>query len=57
MNRVRIVIEPEAKLDIRAARDFYSDKGDHTSERFRDDLTQVFDLLSRHPESVAIRVW
>jgi len=54
VNRVRIVIEPEAKSDIRAARDFYSDKGDHTSERFRDDLTQVFDLLSRHPESVAI---
>ena len=24
------------------------------SERFRDELTQVFDLLSRHPESVAI---
>lgn len=54
MNRVRIVIEPEAKSDIRAARDFYSDKGDHTSEGFRDDLTQVFDLLSRHSESVAI---
>ncbi|MCE2815478.1 MAG: type II toxin-antitoxin system RelE/ParE family toxin [Planctomycetaceae bacterium] len=52
MNRVSIVIEPAAKLDIRSARDFYSDKGENTSERFRDELTQVFDLLSRHPEGV-----
>ncbi len=54
MNRVTIVIEPEAKSDIRAARDYYSDKGDNTSERFRDELTQVFDLLSRYPEAVAV---
>ena len=54
MNRVSIVIEPAAKLDIRSARDFYSDKGENTSERFRDELTQVFDLLSRHPEAVAV---
>ncbi|MFN7845061.1 MAG: type II toxin-antitoxin system RelE/ParE family toxin [Pirellula sp.] len=54
MNRVPIVIEPEAKSDIRAARDYYSDKGENTSERFRDELTQVFDLLSRHPEGVAV---
>ncbi len=54
MNRVRIVIEPEAKSEIRAARDYYSDKGDHTSERFRDELTQGFDLQARHPEAVAI---
>lgn len=54
MNRVPIVIEPEAKSDIRAARDYYFDKGDKTSERFRDELTQVFDLLSRHPEAVAV---
>jgi plasmid stabilization system protein ParE len=52
VNRVSIVIEPAAKLDIRSARDFYSDKGENTSERFRDELTQVFDLLSRHPEGV-----
>jgi hypothetical protein len=32
----------------------YSDKGENTSERFRDELTQVFDLLSRHPEAVAV---
>ncbi len=54
MNRVPIVIEPAAKSDIRAARDYYSDKGQFTSERFRDELTQAFDLLSRHPEAVAI---
>lgn len=54
MNQVRIVIEPAAESDIRAARDYYSDKGEHTSERFRDELTQVFDLLSRHPEAVAV---
>ncbi len=54
MNRVPVVIEPEAKSDIRAARDYYFDKGDNTSERFRDELTQVFDLLSRHPEAVAV---
>ncbi len=54
MNRVPIVIEPEAKSDIRAARDYYFYKGDNTSERFRDELTQVFDLLSRHPEAVAV---
>ena len=49
-----IVIEPEAKSDIRAARDYYSDKGDQTSDRFRDELTQIFELLSRHPEAVAV---
>ena len=54
MNRVPIVIEPEAKSDIRVARDYYSDKSDQTSERFRDELTQVLDLLSRHPEAVAV---
>jgi plasmid stabilization system protein ParE len=54
VNRVPIVIEPEAKSDIRAARDYYSDKGDQTSDRFRDELTQIFELLSRHPEAVAV---
>ncbi len=54
VNRVPIVIEPAAKLDIRSARDYYSDKGENTSERFRDELTQVFDFLSRHPEAVAV---
>ena len=54
VNRVPIVIEPTAKSDIRNARDYYSDKGENTSERFRDELTQVFDLLSRHPEAVAV---
>ena len=54
LNRVPIVIEQAAKTDIRSARDYYSDKGENTSERFRDELTQVFDLLSRHPEAVAV---
>jgi len=47
VNRVPIVIEPAAKSDIRSARDYYSDRGENTSERFRDELAQVFDLLSR----------
>lgn len=54
MNRVPIVIEPAAKSDIRSARDYYCDKGENTSKRFRDELTQVFDFLSRHPEAVAV---
>ena len=54
VKRVQIVIGPTAKSDIRSARDYYSDKGENTSERFRDELTQVFDLLSRHPEAVAV---
>ena len=54
VSQVPIVIEPTAKSDIRNARDYYSDKGENTSERFRDELTQVFDLLSRHPEAVAV---
>jgi plasmid stabilization system protein ParE len=54
VNRVPIIIEPAAKSDIRAARDYYSDRGQNTSERFRDELIQAFDLLSRHPEAVAI---
>jgi hypothetical protein len=38
VKRVAVVIEPEAKADIRAARDYYLDKGDQTSERFSDEL-------------------
>ena len=54
MNRVQIVIEPGAKSDILAVRHYYSDKGEHTFERFSDELIQVFDFLSRHPEAVAV---
>ena len=54
VNRVPIVIEPAAKSDIRTARDYYSGKGENISERFRDELTQVFDLVSRHPEAIAV---
>lgn len=54
MNRVPIIIEPAAKSDIRGAQAYYSDKGENTSERFRDTLIQAFDLLSRYPEAVAI---
>lgn len=54
MNRVPIVIELEAKSDIRAARNYYSRKGNHTSQRFRDELISLFDTLSSHPESVAV---
>jgi plasmid stabilization system protein ParE len=51
---VPVVIEPAAKQDIRAARDYYSDKGVGTSEKFRDELNSHFDLFSRHPEGVSI---
>jgi plasmid stabilization system protein ParE len=54
VNRVPIVIEPAPKSDIRSARDYYSDRGENTSERFRDELILVFDLLSRYPEAVAV---
>jgi plasmid stabilization system protein ParE len=54
VNRVPVVVEPAAKSDIRAVRDYYSDKGLFTSERFRDELIQAFDLVSLHPEAVAI---
>ena len=54
MNRERLVIEPKAKSDIQAARDYYSDNGENTSERFRDELTRVFDLLSCNPEAIAV---
>ena len=54
VNRVPIVVEPEAKSDIRTARDYYSGKGENISERFRDELTQVFDLVSRHSEAIAV---
>ncbi len=54
MTTSRIIIEPLAKQDIRAARSYYSDKGEDTSHRFRDELIRVLDLLSRHPEAVVI---
>lgn len=54
MNQVPIVIEPEAKSDIAAARDYYSLKGEHLSDRFRDELTRALEQLSHHPESVAV---
>jgi len=54
VKRVAVVIEPEAKADIRAARDYYLDKGYQTSERFRDELIHALDLLSQHPDSVAV---
>lgn len=56
MSRFRIVIEPLAKADIRAARDYYLDKGENSVQRFKDDLTQVLDFLARHPEAVAMAV-
>jgi plasmid stabilization system protein ParE len=54
VNQVPIVIEPEAKSDIVAARDYYSLKGEHLSNRFRDELTRALEQLSHHPESVAV---
>ncbi|MFM8251820.1 MAG: type II toxin-antitoxin system RelE/ParE family toxin [Planctomycetota bacterium] len=54
MTRVRIIIEPEAKSDIRAARDYYRDKGERVAKRFQNELIELLDLLSQHPESVAI---
>ena len=54
LRSVPVVIEPAAKHDIRAARDYYSDKGEGTSERFRDELNRNFDLFSRYSEATAI---
>lgn len=54
MSVARVVIEPGAKQDIRNARDYYSDKGGALSDDFRDELIRIFDLLSRHPEAVAV---
>ena len=54
MNNAQVIIEPEAKQDIRDARDYYYDKGEDSSARFREELNRNFDLFSRHPESAAI---
>ncbi len=54
MSTVRVIIEPAAKQDIRAARDDYADKGERACDHFRDELLRNFDLISRHPEAVAI---
>jgi len=56
VSTVRVVIEQAAKQDIRAARDYYADKGESTPGDFRDELIRLFDLLSRHPEAIAIAV-
>jgi plasmid stabilization system protein ParE len=50
----RIIIEPAAKQDVLAARNYYATKSDSASDSFREELIQVLDLLSRHPESCAI---
>lgn len=49
-----VVIEQDAKQDIRNARDYYADKGENTSSDFRDELSLTFDFFARHPEAVAI---
>ena len=54
VNRVPIVIEQAAKSDIRSAREYYSDRGENTSERFRDELAQVFDLPSQASRAAEI---
>jgi plasmid stabilization system protein ParE len=54
VNVVRVIIEPGAKQDIRAARNYYADKGENTSENFREELNLTFELFSRHPEATAI---
>lgn len=54
MSTIRVVIEPAAKQDIRAARDYYADKGENTASDFRDELNRAFDLFTRYPEATAI---
>ena len=54
MNTARVIVEQDAKQDIRDARDYYADKGKNTSTDFRDELIRTFDLFARHPEAVAI---
>jgi plasmid stabilization system protein ParE len=50
----RIIIEQDAKQDIRAARDFFADKGESTSDNFLEELNRAFDLFSSFPEATAI---
>ena len=54
MNTIHVIVEQDAKQDIRDARDYYVDKGKNTSTDFRDELIQTFDLFARYPEAVAI---
>lgn len=54
MSTARIVVEPAAKQDIREARNYYADQGEHTASDFRDELHRVIDLLTRYPEATAI---
>ena len=54
MSVARVVVEPDAKQDIRNARDYYSEKSEALSADFKDELIKTFDLFSRHPEAVAV---
>lgn len=49
-----VVIEQVAKQDIRIVRDYYADKGQNTSNDFRDELDRAFNFFARYPETVAI---
>ena len=54
MSKVPVIIEPAAKQDIRAARDYYTDKSAKICDDFCGELVRIFDLISRHPEAIAI---
>lgn len=54
MSPATIIIEPEAKLNIRAVRDYYSENSESAASRFLDELDSLLELLSHHPESAAI---
>lgn len=45
VNTIRVIVEQDAKQDIREARDYYADKGENTSTDFRDEVVGTFDLL------------
>ena len=54
MSVARIVVEPDAKQDIRDARDYYADKGERVASDFRDELIRTFDFFGQYPEAVAV---
>lgn len=54
MSTARVIIEQGAKHDIRAARDYYADRGENTVSDFLNELIRTFDFFARHPEATAI---
>jgi plasmid stabilization system protein ParE len=54
VSQTKVIIEADAKQDSREARDFFADKGKHTTDDFLNELNRAFDLFSLFPEATAI---